>query len=218
MADLETFEHHVQKLLPLLAGANNDGAGPTVRIDDLFFRFTLDAATDFLLGSSVDSLTHEQSDFAEAFGTVQNTQAIISRMGPINGMVPRRRFRRALGVLNRFVSTYIDRALALTPAQLARTGKTDREYTFLHALAGHTRDRRTLRDQLVAVLLAGRDTTAVALSWLFYELARHPDVVARLRREIEARVGFDRPPTYEDLKSMRFLQHTLNETLRLYPV
>ena len=69
----------------------------------------------------------------------------------------------------------------------------------------------------MAVLLAGRDTTAATLSWTLYELGRHPDVVRRLRREIEEHVGWNRTPTYDDLKSMKYLQYIMNETLRLYP-
>jgi cytochrome P450 len=41
--------------------------------------------------------------------------------------------------------------------------------------------------------------------------------VAKLRREILEHVGPTRRPTYEDLKDMRYLQHTMNETLRKYP-
>ena len=95
--------------------------------------------------------------------------------------------------------------------------KSDRGYTFLHALAGFTRDRHTLRDQLIAILLAGRDTTASALSWTFYELAKHPEVVTKLRAEIAGTVGLTTPPTYAHLKSMKYLQNTMNETLRIYP-
>lgn len=75
-----------------------------------------------------------------------------------------------------------------------------------------------MRDQLVAVLLAGRDTTASTLSWTFYELARHPDIVSKLREEIIGTVGLERAPTYADLKGMKYLQNVLQETLRLYPV
>ena len=69
----------------------------------------------------------------------------------------------------------------------------------------------------MAVLIAGRDTTAATLSWTVYELAHYPAVYARLRNEVLATVGARRGPTYEDLKSMTYLTHTLNETLRLYP-
>ena len=217
VSDLHTFETHFQALLPLLEGPQ---PGSTVRVDDLFFRFTLDAATDFLLGDSVNSLENPKAEFANAFAEVQHVQAIIARAGPAQGLVPKKGFQKSLKVLNAFVEKYIDQALALPPSELEAKTKSDQGYTFLHALASYTRDRTVLRDQLVAVLLAGRDTTAVTLSWLFYSLSQSPEVVAALRREITATLGPNpaMQPTYEHLKSMRYLQHTLNETLRLYPV
>jgi cytochrome P450 len=69
----------------------------------------------------------------------------------------------------------------------------------------------------MAVLIAGRDTTAATLSWTIYELSNYPAVVKRLRNEILSTVGARRTPTYEDLKAMTYLTHTINETLRLYP-
>lgn len=131
--------------------------------------------------------------------------------------MPRRSFNRALDVINTFVNGYIDEALRLPPEELAAKAGGDRGYTFLHALAAFTRDRGVLRDQILAVLIAGRDTTAATLSWALYELARHPAVVERLRHEVLAALGPQRAPTYADLKDMRFLRHVLSETLRLYP-
>ena len=121
-------------------------------------------------------------------------------------------------MLNTFVNSYIDQALSLPQEELEKITKSDEGYTFLHALASYTRNRQVLRDQIIAVLLAGRDTTAVTLSWLFYELSRRPQIVQKLRQEISDVVGMNRTPSYSELKSMRYLQHTLNETLRLYPV
>ena len=69
----------------------------------------------------------------------------------------------------------------------------------------------------MAVLIAGRDTTAATLSWTIYELARCPAVWARLRRDVLDAVGPRAAPTYEALKALPFLTHTLNETLRLWP-
>ena len=68
VSDLETFESHVKVLLPMLAGTHK---GATIRWDDLVYRFTLDAATDFLLGTSVDSLRNPNTEFADAFTEVQ---------------------------------------------------------------------------------------------------------------------------------------------------
>jgi len=120
--------------------------------------------------------------------------------------VPRKTFREGIKVINEFVVPYIEHALSLSPEELETKTKTEEGYTFLHALAGFTRDRKMLRDQLVAVLLAGRDTTASTLSWTFYELARHPEIVKKLREEIIQHVGLDRAPTYADLKGMKYLQ------------
>ncbi|KAI9696166.1 MAG: hypothetical protein M1820_008307 [Bogoriella megaspora] len=213
VSDLHCFERHTQSLLSQLPPP-----GQTVDIADLFFRFTLDAATDFLLGRSVDSLKDPQHAFAEAFSAVQHTQSVISRAGPFNYFVPRKQFRKHLTTLNTFVNQFIEAALRLSPAELEQRSKSDEGYTFLHALANFTRDRTVLRDQLVASLLAGRDTTACTLSWCFYELSTHPSVVAKLRAEILDTVGKHREPSYEDLKDMKYLKHVIDETLRLYPV
>jgi cytochrome P450 len=145
-------------------------------------------------------------------------QSIRARAGPLQQFVPLGSFRRGLKVINRLCETYIDRALRLSAAELASQTKADEGYTFLHELASFTRDRTVIRDQLVAILLAGRDTTAATLSWTLYELSRHPAAVRRLRDEILATVGPTRTPAYADLKGMRYLQNIMNETLRLYPV
>jgi cytochrome P450 len=55
-----------------------------------------------------------------------------------------------------------------------------------------------MRDHLVNILLAGRDTTAATFCWLFYEMAYHPDVYAKLTEEVLDTLGPDGKPTYED--------------------
>jgi len=146
---------------------------------------------------------------------VQNIRA---RAGPLQRFVPLGSFRNGLKLVNELCNTYIDQALRLTKEELEAVTKSDEGYTFLHELASYTRDRKIIRDQLVAILLAGRDTTACTLSWTFYELGRHPEVVKKLRAEILATVGTDRKPTYADLKGMKYLQNVMNETLRMYPI
>merc|ERR1712070_1101313 len=115
VSDLNTFENHVQVMLPMFAGRM---PGDPVRVDDLFFRFTLDAATDFILGKSVDSLHNGQAEFAQAFAVVQNVQSTMARAGPLQGWIPKKAYYEGLEVLNRFVGTYIDRALELPPEGL----------------------------------------------------------------------------------------------------
>ncbi|CAO2652227.1 Nn.00g005100.m01.CDS01 [Neocucurbitaria sp. VM-36] len=214
LSDIDIFEKHTQVLLSKI------GRGQEIDTLDLMFRFTLDAATDFLLGKSVGSLDHPQTEFADAFYNVQRIQSLVARIGPLNWLIPRKRmgFYKSLDVINNFVTTYIEQALALSPKELEEKTSRDDGYTFLHAIAAYTRDRQVLRDQLVSVLLAGRDTTACTLTWAIYHLSMDPAITAKLRQEIVDIVGLQRKPTYEDLKSMKYLQHILNETLRIYPI
>lgn len=118
--------------------------------------------------------------------------------------------------MNGFIHKHVRRALRLSPQEAQQKSQSGNKYTFLEAIAGFTRDPTMLRDQIVGVLLAGRDTTAATLSWALYELSRHPEAVAALRREILQTVGSD-APTYDQLKNMPYLKAVLNETLRIYP-
>ena len=196
-------------------------------------RYTLDAATHFLLGRSVGSLGSADSQFAQAFGEVQRVQNLLARAGPFQPLLPRRSFREGLKVINTFIEPFIQDTLRLSPEQLnEKDSAFSDEPTFLHSLAKFTRDREgmskhkcflrqlmtaVIRDQLVNLLLAGRDTTAGTLSFLFKELSAHPSVYAKLRQEILSKLGLRKAPSYEDVKNMRYLQHCISETLRLYP-
>lgn len=75
---------------------------------------------------------------------------------------------------------------------------------------------RQLRDEAMTILLAGHETTAVALSWTFYLLAQNPEVEARLHEEIDAALRGG-PPTAADVKRLPYLEMVLSESMRLYP-
>jgi cytochrome P450 len=213
VGDLDLFEEHVQKLISLLG----PGDGRMIRMDKLLSKFALDAATHFLFGQSTNSLDVDTHEFAAAFDEVQRMQGLLARAGPIQMLLSKRSFRAGLKKMDQFIEPYITQALALSQSELEE--KLTKSDTFIHALARFTRDRKVIRDQLVAVLLAGRDTTASSLSWVFLELGRNPDVVAKLREEIKRQVGEgDKKPTYHDIKDMKYLTYIINETLRLYPV
>lgn len=209
VADFEIFERHVERLMNKIGGH-----GEEVDVAALFYRFTLDLTTDFLFGKSVDSLDNPQAEFASAFAEVQKVQNLITRTGEFRRLIPKGTYWASLKIINAFVEPFIEQVLRLNISDL----KEKTNQSFLDALAASgTRDRNAIRDQVIAVLLAGRDTTAGALSFTFKELSAQPEIVRKLRREILDKVGPSRPPTYGDMKSMPYLQHVMNETLRLYP-
>ncbi|EJT71465.1 cytochrome P450 52A1 [Gaeumannomyces tritici R3-111a-1] len=211
--DLDIFDRWMNVLLGKLPEP-----GGTVDVMDLFYRMTLDVTTDFLLGHSVNSLDNPNNDFSRAFTDVQRVQMMLTVMA--HSFVPTKKYYAGIKVIERFMMPFIEQALALPPSELEKLSSPDsnsnREVTFLHSIARYSRDPKVIRDQIMAVLLAGRDTTAATLSWCVYELSRSPATVARLRAEMASVTG-GRRPTYEDLKAMTYLRHTLDETLRLYP-
>ncbi|KAI1092701.1 cytochrome P450 monooxygenase CYP539B5 [Rostrohypoxylon terebratum] len=212
VSDLATFEKWMTKFLTKLPPQ-----GQTVDIMDLFYRMTLDVTTDFLLGASVDNLGNPRSEFAQAFNDVQRIQMLVTSIGPFETFVSRRRYYEGIRIIDELIMPYIDKALALPQEELEKLSNSDKDFTFLHNIVRYTRNRQVLRDQIIAVLLAGRDTTAATLSWAFYELSHYPDKYKKLRSEIINHLGRTRTPTYQDLKDMSYLRHTINETLRLYP-
>lgn len=87
---------------------------------------------------------------------------------------------------------------------------------FLVELRAEQTTNKQLRDDLITLLIAGHETVAAVLTWTFYEMARNPDISARVRDEVDAVLG-DRLPTYEDVQKMPFLRCVIAEGLRLYP-
>ncbi|MDT5122570.1 MAG: hypothetical protein QOC96_2052 [Acidobacteriota bacterium] len=73
-----------------------------------------------------------------------------------------------------------------------------------------------LRDEVITLFLAGQETTALALSWAWYLLARHPEAESRFWQEIEEVLG-NRAPEAADMPRLKFTEMIAKESLRLYP-
>ena len=81
---------------------------------------------------------------------------------------------------------------------------------------GQSMSEGQLRDEVITLLLAGHETTALALSWTWYLLAQHPDADAKLAAELRDVLG-GRSPTVGDLPQLRFTEQVVTEAMRLYP-
>lgn len=73
-----------------------------------------------------------------------------------------------------------------------------------------------IADEVLSMVVAGHETTAVALGWLLWLLSTHPLVLADVERELGAVLG-DRPITLEDTRALPVMTRTIQEVLRLYP-
>jgi cytochrome P450 len=81
---------------------------------------------------------------------------------------------------------------------------------------GNSMSDQQLRDEVITLLLAGHETTALNLSWTWYLLAQHPDVEEKLHAELDA-VLAGRLPSASDLPKLQYTDRVIRETLRLYP-
>jgi cytochrome P450 len=83
---------------------------------------------------------------------------------------------------------------------------------------GNGMSERQVRDEVMTLLLAGHETTALALSWAFLMLDRNPSSRDRLESELaEVLGGRDGPPSPADVPALPYAQAVVNETLRLFP-
>ncbi|MBW3596866.1 MAG: cytochrome P450 [Planctomycetes bacterium] len=118
----------------------------------------------------------------------------------------RRRFLQALQCLQSIVDLVIERRKQETSAE--RTGRCD----VLSLLVEAGFQGPELRDHVMTMLIAGHETTATAVAFLFGLLARRGDVQEQLHAEVQPL-----PPGEAPLEALPYTEAVWNETLRLYP-
>ncbi len=233
MSDLELEAKHVENLMLCLpTSAQRGNWTDQVDLQELFFRFSLDSSTEYLFGATVGSqLRHLRGaqnsepdgiDFATQFDkAMQGTyQRLMFRS--LGKYVWPSGFKQACDDCHKYVDKYVKQQLErLREKPEGDPDQKKDKYLFFDALAADVKDPLQIRSQLLNILLAGRDTTASLLAWIFYTLARDPARYEKLRRIVLADFGdyssADRL-TFESLKGCSYLQHVINETLRLYPI
>ena len=151
---------------------------------------------------------------AGAFDTgIEEIARRIRRPVPVPDLVPtpgNLRYRRAVARMDRLVYRIIDEH---------RDGR-DRG-DLLSALmqvldeGGRPMSERQLRDETITMLLAGHETTALALTWTWYLLSTNPAARARLEEEVDALDG--RPPGIADLPRLRITERVVKEAMRIFP-
>lgn len=81
---------------------------------------------------------------------------------------------------------------------------------------GEGMEDQQVRDEVMSLLIAGHETTANTLSWLWYLLAQHPEIVARVEAELDAVLN-GRFPTITDFPNLTYCDKVIKESMRLYP-
>ena len=200
----------------IAAGADRRDAwqeGETIDIAREMSRLTLAITSQILFGAegaAVAAEIVEPLDMATSL-----LEVAVLPFAAITDLLPlpqARRFRAARAALDRVVTGLIER-------RRDAGGRGDVLSLLLsardEATGAHMPDSQ-LRDEIVTLLLASHETTANALAWTWYLLARHPGADARLYAEIDTVLG-NNLPRAEDVPDLRYTRMVLMESMRLYP-
>ncbi|KAI9712599.1 MAG: hypothetical protein M1828_001665 [Chrysothrix sp. TS-e1954] len=209
--NLDVFTNHVELLISRISRSEDT----ILDLHPLFLNFTLDTSTSLLFGESAGSL-HETSN--DEFGRNLNEASWYScirvQLAYLYWVCSPPKYHKACRKVREYADDWVKKAV---DEETTTETKSDR-YLFINSLFDELKDRRLVRDQLVNVLLAGRDTTASLLSWTFRLLVRHPDVLTRLKQEVQSVMGDDQTVTKATLQKLPYLKCIVTETLRLYPL
>jgi cytochrome P450 len=189
--------------------------GDTIDIAGEMSSLTLTITARILFGVEGDAVAAEISSALEAATSL--LEVAVLPFAALTDLLPLphvRRFRAARATLDRVVTELI--------ARRRRDGNDTGDVVSLLLSARHEAgvegmSDSQLRDEVITLLLASHETTANALAWTWYLLARHPRDEARLHAEIDAVLGTGRVPQAGDVAALPFTRMVFAESMRLYP-
>eukprot|EP01060_Flectonema_neradi_P039385 TRINITY_DN865_c0_g1_i3.p1 TRINITY_DN865_c0_g1~~TRINITY_DN865_c0_g1_i3.p1 ORF type:complete len:486 (+),score=124.15 TRINITY_DN865_c0_g1_i3:55-1512(+) len=205
------FQRNGETLRKLLSECANTNR--TIDIQKMMFNYTFDSINEIAFGRSVNSLEGNEKDtqFCKAFDDSQAT--VFSRF--INPLWKVMKFlnigseRKLRGSL-KTVNEYIKDVLTERASKCLEEAPNDVLRFFIEAAESEGKEcsPEVLHDVVMNFLIAGRDTTAAAATWCFYELGRNPECLKKVEEEIK------RVNTTAD---MHYSHAVFIETLRLHP-
>ena len=200
-------------------------------------RFAMDASTEFLFGQSVNSQSatlhaadsgnslemRENADFAEAMTYAQDYIGWRIRLQSLYWLANSRKFQQACQTVKVYANKCVDRALDPANKRSKPESGMKEKFVLLESLATYTQDANELRDQMLQLLLAGRDALSGAIVWAILSLSCDPKEYATLRNAVLFHFGTysqpnsDNEMSFASLKACKPLYHVIYEALRLYP-
>ncbi|MCZ8521215.1 MULTISPECIES: cytochrome P450 [Paenibacillus] len=196
------------------AAADRLNPGDIVSLHDELMQLTLTIIAKTMFGAEVDEF---KAELASAVNdTIERTAKTLFSplLLPLSYPTPGNRVhRRAIRTLESMVYEVMD-AAARDPERYRLT---------LLGLLLDTKDeqgvqlsREEIRDQMMTMLLAGHETTANLLTWVFYSLGREPAAASRLYGELDALAGMQ-ATAFETYRKLDYVPKVIQEALRLYP-
>ncbi|TVY82883.1 Cytochrome P450 monooxygenase lepH [Lachnellula suecica] len=216
-SNLDRLSGHMDRLIDKIPRDSS-----AVDMQPLFQRWFLDTSTDFLFGDSINSLEHPERDWPQRYMMkVQAGLRVRLQLSSFLFLHRDKKWFAACKRIHEFLDGYINKAYQdledeknSGKAAVYASGKPRDD--FLWTIVKRISDKLECRNELTAVWIPSNETTSIFMSNTIYALARYPEIVAKIRKEV-LDYG-DKPLTFEGLRSMEYLRWTINESHRLYPV
>ncbi|KAK1418893.1 hypothetical protein QVD17_28043 [Tagetes erecta] len=199
---------------------------PEVDLQDVFQRFTFDVICMLLLDCDPESLSIElpivacEKAFTGAEEALLWRHFLPERVWKLQrrfGLGKEKKMSEAWKAFDEFIYKCLDRKQKEDeePTGLLKSLMNE----FSRQSATSCDSNKFLRDTILNLMIAGRDTTSTALSWFFYLLTQNPSVENKIRKEIENKIGVRKWKTLciSELEELVYLHGGICEALRLYP-
>ncbi|KAH9299680.1 hypothetical protein KI387_031362, partial [Taxus chinensis] len=216
------------RLMPAAEAACESGL--TVDLQRLLVRFTFEHIC--VLGFGCETHDFESGEMEEVAKALEEAEEATLRRLTVPSTVwkaarmlcvgSEAKLSQSLHVIREFV----DAIVSLRRKEMAAGGGAlPRRHDLLSKLMRMERNTSTdkeLRDTCISAVLAGKDTSSVALSWFFWLLFHHPavhhNILLEIRGIMQRSSGENKCEfTVEEVKEMQYLHAALTESLRLYP-
>ncbi|GMI67575.1 cytochrome P450, family 96, subfamily A, polypeptide 10 [Hibiscus trionum] len=228
---LRTTRDKVEKgLIPVIEHVAKQGL--VVNLEDVFQRFTLDSVCILVTGYDPGCLSLEFPQVLFFKAVDDATEAIFYRHVRPESFIKlqkwlnmglEHKYRKAWEVLDDIIAKYI----CQKRKELNELNDEDgvdllTSYISEEKSAGFTHDDKFLRDTILNMMVAGRDTVSSALTWSIWLVSRHPVVENKIIEELQSKIPVGETKkrrlfNVEEVKDLVYLHAALCEALRLYP-
>ncbi|KAJ0613003.1 putative carotene epsilon-hydroxylase [Helianthus annuus] len=201
----------------------------SVNMEQQFSQLTLDVIGLAVFNYNFDSLTADSPVIESVYTALKEAEARSTDLLPywkisaLCKIIPRQiKAEQAVTVIRETVEELIIKCKEIVEKEGEKIDDedyvNDADPSILRFLLASREEvsSQQLRDDLLSMLVAGHETTGSVLTWTTYLLSKDPSSLMKAQEEVD-RVLQGRPPTYEDIKNLKFITRCINESMRLYP-
>nr|POF05731.1 cytochrome p450 94a1 [Quercus suber] len=211
------------RLVPILTKASE--TQQVLDLQDILERFAFDNICKLAFNVDPSCLSVDgtgASEFMQAFeeattisfGRFMYALPFLAKVKKFLNIGSERRLKESIKIVHEFADNIIRSKMGQ---------KVDKEKDLLSRfMSNEENSPEFLRDFVISLILAGRDTTSSSLSWFFWLLSSHPSVEQNILKELETirvryRKNIGETYSYDELHDMHYLHAAISEALRLYP-